>query len=95
MARLEPPGAASEELNSESLPIRDSGLGLLRSGQSLLLRFEDSKLLISGCVLVVAGLTLMRGIFAAVNPLRVDEAYYWTWSRESVISYLDHPPMIA
>ena len=46
-------------------------------------------------MLVVAGLTLMRGIFAAVFPLRVDEAYYWTWSRESVISYLDHPPMIA
>lgn len=41
------------------------------------------------------GLTFMRGIFAAVIPLRVDEAYYWTWSREAVISYLDHPPMIA
>jgi 4-amino-4-deoxy-L-arabinose transferase-like glycosyltransferase len=25
----------------------------------------------------------------------VDEAYYWTWSRESVISYLDHPPMVS
>ena len=37
----------------------------------------------------------MRGVFAATNPLRVDEAYYWTWSNESVISYLDHPPMIA
>ena len=42
--------------------------------------------LIPACALTVAGLTLMRGIFAAVNPLRVDEAYYWTWSRESVIS---------
>jgi 4-amino-4-deoxy-L-arabinose transferase-like glycosyltransferase len=51
--------------------------------------------LIPACALTVAGLTLMRGIFAAVNPLRVDEAYYWTWSRESVISYLDHPPMIS
>jgi 4-amino-4-deoxy-L-arabinose transferase-like glycosyltransferase len=58
-------------------------------------RDDDSRLLITVCVLVVAGLTLMRGIFAAVNPLRVDEAYYWTWSRESVISYLDHPPMIS
>ncbi|WP_249779436.1 glycosyltransferase family 39 protein [Bradyrhizobium sediminis] len=46
-------------------------------------------------MLTVAGLTLMRGIFAANFPLRVDEAYYWTWSRESVISYLDHPPMIS
>lgn len=54
-----------------------------------------SKLLISVGVLVVVGLTFMRGIFAAVVPLRVDEAYYWTWSRETVISYLDHPPMIA
>jgi 4-amino-4-deoxy-L-arabinose transferase-like glycosyltransferase len=54
-----------------------------------------SKLLLPVCVMVVAGLTLMRGIFAAVHPLRVDEAYYWTWSRESVISYLDHPPMIS
>ena len=44
---------------------------------------------------VVAGFTVMRVIFAIVNPLRVDEAYYWTWSRESVISYLDHPPMIS
>ena len=54
-----------------------------------------SKLLIPVCLLIVGGLTLMRGIFAAVNPLRVDEAYYWTWSRTSVISYLDHPPMIS
>ncbi len=54
-----------------------------------------SKLSIAACVLVVAGLTLMRGIFAAVIPLRVDEAYYWTWSRESVVSFIDHPPMIS
>jgi 4-amino-4-deoxy-L-arabinose transferase-like glycosyltransferase len=56
---------------------------------------DYSKLLIPFCILVVLGLTLTRGIFAAVLPLRVDEAYYWTWSRESVISYLDHPPMIS
>ena len=46
-------------------------------------------------MLTVAGLTVMRGMFAASNPLRVDEAYYWTWANESVMSYLDHPPMIA
>ncbi|MFX6330977.1 glycosyltransferase family 39 protein, partial [Acinetobacter baumannii] len=23
------------------------------------------------------------------------EAYYWTLSKENVLSYLDHPPMIA
>jgi len=22
-------------------------------------------------------------------------AYYWTWSKENVLSFLDHPPMIA
>jgi 4-amino-4-deoxy-L-arabinose transferase-like glycosyltransferase len=47
------------------------------------------------CVATVAGLAVLRGIFAATIDLRVDEAYYWTWSRESVVSYLDHPPLIA
>jgi 4-amino-4-deoxy-L-arabinose transferase-like glycosyltransferase len=75
--------------------INQSGPGFERSCPSVSLRDEYSKVMIPACVLVVAGLTLMRGIFAAVNPLRVDEAYYWTWSRESVISYLDHPPMIS
>ena len=56
---------------------------------------EYSGLLIGLSGLVIAALTFMRGIFAAVTPLRVDEAYYWTWSKESVISYLDHPPMIS
>ncbi|WP_163364408.1 glycosyltransferase family 39 protein, partial [Escherichia coli] len=26
---------------------------------------------------------------------RTDEAYYWTWSKENVLSFLDHPPMVA
>ena len=43
----------------------------------------------------MAALTAMRGIFAAVVPLRVDEAYYWTWSKESVLSFIDHPPMVS
>ena len=47
------------------------------------------------CVAIVGGLAIVRGIFAATIDLRVDEAYYWTWSKESVISYLDHPPLIA
>jgi 4-amino-4-deoxy-L-arabinose transferase-like glycosyltransferase len=47
------------------------------------------------CVAIVAGLAVLRGVFAATLDLRVDEAYYWTWSKESVISYLDHPPVIA
>ncbi|MBR0756725.1 glycosyltransferase family 39 protein [Bradyrhizobium jicamae] len=37
----------------------------------------------------------MRLIYAGVLDLRTDEAYYWTWSKESVLSFLDHPPMIA
>ena len=44
---------------------------------------------------VVAALTAMRMIYAGVIELRTDEAYYWTWSKESVLSFLDHPPMIA
>ncbi|MBI5319764.1 MAG: glycosyltransferase family 39 protein [Bradyrhizobium sp.] len=47
------------------------------------------------CMAVVAGLTVLRAIFATTIELRVDEAYYWTWSREGVVSFLDHPPLIA
>jgi 4-amino-4-deoxy-L-arabinose transferase-like glycosyltransferase len=47
------------------------------------------------CVVILGGLAILRGIYAATIDLRVDEAYYWTWSKESVISYLDHPPLIA
>ena len=44
---------------------------------------------------MIAALTAMRLIYAGVIELRTDEAYYWTWSRESVLSFLDHPPGIA
>src|SRR5665811_2032586 len=37
----------------------------------------------------------MRVIYASLLDLRTDEAYYWTWSKESALSFLDHPPMIA
>src|SRR5258708_18318334 len=40
-------------------------------------------------------MTAMRVIYACVIDLRTDEAYYWTWSKENVLSLLDHPPMIA
>lgn len=46
-------------------------------------------------VAVIAALTVMRLIYAGVIDLRTDEAYYWTWSKESALSFLDHPPMIA
>ena len=46
-------------------------------------------------VALIAALTAMRLIYAGVIELRTDEAYYWTWSKESVLSFLDHPPGIA
>ena len=63
----------------------------------LLSRFKLSSpaVQIALCVAVVASLTALRGIFATTIELRVDEAYYWTWSKEAVISFLDHPPLIS
>lgn len=46
-------------------------------------------------VALIAAMTVLRVIYASVIDLRTDEAYYWTWSKESVLSFLDHPPMIA
>src|SRR3954467_1015166 len=45
--------------------------------------------------LLIAALTAMRLVYAGVLDLRTDEAYYWTWSKESALSFLDHPPCIA
>jgi 4-amino-4-deoxy-L-arabinose transferase-like glycosyltransferase len=44
---------------------------------------------------LIVAMTVLRIIFASVIDLRTDEAYYWTWSKENVLCYLDHPPMIA
>jgi 4-amino-4-deoxy-L-arabinose transferase-like glycosyltransferase len=46
-------------------------------------------------VALIAAMTLMRLIYASLLDLRTDEAYYWTWSKETELSFLDHPPMIA
>jgi 4-amino-4-deoxy-L-arabinose transferase-like glycosyltransferase len=46
-------------------------------------------------IAVIAAMTIMRGIYAGLLDLRTDEAYYWTWSKENVLSFLDHPPMVA
>src|SRR3954451_15683087 len=46
-------------------------------------------------VALIAALTAMRAVYAGVMELRTDEAYYWTWSKENELSFLDHPPMIA
>jgi 4-amino-4-deoxy-L-arabinose transferase-like glycosyltransferase len=45
--------------------------------------------------LVIAAMTALRVTYASLLDLRTDEAYYWTWSKENVLSFLDHPPMIA
>jgi 4-amino-4-deoxy-L-arabinose transferase-like glycosyltransferase len=45
--------------------------------------------------LLIAAMTAMRLVYAGLTDLRTDEAYYWTWSKENVLSFLDHPPMIA
>jgi 4-amino-4-deoxy-L-arabinose transferase-like glycosyltransferase len=44
---------------------------------------------------LIAAMTALRVIYAGAIDLRTDEAYYWTWSKENVLSFLDHPPMIA
>lgn len=43
----------------------------------------------------LAVLVTLQTVYAAVADLRTDEAYYWTWSKENVLSFLDHPPMIS
>ncbi len=44
---------------------------------------------------LIAAMTALRVIYAGAIDLRTDEAYYWTWSKENALSFLDHPPMIA
>ena len=46
-------------------------------------------------VVVIVAMTVLRIAWAHLIELRTDEAYYWTWSKEHVLSYLDHPPMVA
>jgi hypothetical protein len=45
--------------------------------------------------IVIAAMTALRIAYASLIDLRTDEAYYWTWSKEHVLSFLDLPPMIA
>jgi hypothetical protein len=46
-------------------------------------------------IALITAMTALRMVYASVTDLRTDEAYYWTWSKESVLCFLDHPPMIA
>ncbi|MET3906135.1 4-amino-4-deoxy-L-arabinose transferase-like glycosyltransferase [Bradyrhizobium sp. S3.3.6] len=45
--------------------------------------------------LVIAAMTVLRIVYASAIELRTDEAYYWTWSKEAALSFLDHPPGVA
>jgi 4-amino-4-deoxy-L-arabinose transferase-like glycosyltransferase len=54
-----------------------------------------SKALLVATLVVVAVFTILRFVTAATLDLRTDEAYYWTWINRYVLSYLDHPPMVA
>ncbi|MET4804089.1 4-amino-4-deoxy-L-arabinose transferase-like glycosyltransferase [Bradyrhizobium sp. LB11.1] len=45
--------------------------------------------------LVIAAMTVLRIVYASAIELRTDEAYYWTWSKEGALSFLDHPPGVA
>ncbi len=44
---------------------------------------------------LMLAMTVVRMLYASLIDLRSDEAYYWTWSKENVLSFLDHPPMVA
>jgi 4-amino-4-deoxy-L-arabinose transferase-like glycosyltransferase len=46
-------------------------------------------------VIVIAAMTALRIAYACLIELRTDEAYYWTWSKENVLCFLDHPPMLS
>ena len=48
-----------------------------------------------GVIALIAAMTVLRAVYASLIDLRTDEAYYWTWSKENVLSFLDHPPMVA
>jgi 4-amino-4-deoxy-L-arabinose transferase-like glycosyltransferase len=38
---------------------------------------------------------IFKLVLAVFIPLSLDEAYYWVWSKNLQMSYLDHPPMVA
>ena len=50
-----------------------------------------------GLLLLIAGLTLYRGLVLATADigLYVDEAYYWGWAQQLEWGYYSKPPMIA
>src|ERR1044071_3084775 len=47
-----------------------------------------------GCLAALLALRI-AAIYAAKTDLVLDEAQYWTWSRELAFGYFSKPPMIA
>lgn len=74
-------------------PPKSSAMTLSNTPLSLERNVSGRALWLIGALLLA--LTAMRLVYAGLFELRTDEAYYWTWSKESVLSFLDHPPMIA
>lgn len=74
-------------------PPKSSAMTLSNTPLSLERNVSGRALWLIGAMLLA--LTAMRLVYAGLFELRTDEAYYWTWSKESVLSFLDHPPMIA
>jgi 4-amino-4-deoxy-L-arabinose transferase-like glycosyltransferase len=56
---------------------------------------DAARKILFAAVAVIAVMTSLRAVYAGMVDLRTDEAYYWTWSKEDVLCFLDHPPMIA
>lgn len=46
-------------------------------------------------VLLLAAVTLLHGIVAAILPLSIDEAHYALYGAFPALSYFDHPPMVG
>ncbi len=44
---------------------------------------------------LLAVLTGVRMLAAAVVPLTIDEPYYWLWAQHPAWGYVDHPPLAA
>src|SRR5205814_1449199 len=56
---------------------------------------DAARKVLLAAVALVAVMTGLRAVYASLVDLRTDEAYYWTFSKENVLCFLDHPPMIA
>ncbi len=68
----------------------------MRPAKSLALGADERNFL-RLLLLVVAAITIVRGVVLFLSPLELapDEAQYWDWSRDFAFGYFSKPPMIA